>query len=127
MQIHHIGMLTNNLERLRDFYVTHFSARPRDLYEDLSEPVRIYFLDFPEGAKLELMSKPNLNDWSAEPMKTGFVHLAFSVGSKDAVDSFSAKLRAAGVPECMPPTLLGDGSYESCYLDPDGNQIEIVI
>ena len=117
MQVHHIGIFTNDLERLKNFYVEHFGGKARDLYEDLSEPIRIYFIDFPNGAKLEIMSKPGCKDMSAETMKTGFIHLAFS---------FSKTLEAKGVKKIMDPTLLGDGSYESCFADPDGNLLEIV-
>ncbi len=127
MQIHHVGIFTSDLERLKNFYVTFFGASARDLYEDLSEPISIYFLVFPDGAKLELMSKPGLKDFSGEPMKAGFVHLAFSVGSRGEVDRFSACLAGSGCRQINPPALLGDGSYESCFADPDGNLIEIVV
>ena len=127
MQIHHIGILTNDLEGLTNFYVKYFGGKPRDLYCDPSEPVSIYFVDFPDGAKLEIMQKPNCKDYSKETLKTGLVHLAFSVGNREEVDAFSAKLKDSGVTLVMEPTLLGDGSYESCFADPDGNLIEIVI
>jgi len=127
MQVHHVGIFTQDLERLKNFYVKYFGATARDLYEDLSEPISIYFLDFPAGAKLEIMSKPGLKDFSQEAMKAGFVHLAFSVGSREEVDRFSAFLVSEGCRQVNPPTLLGDGSYESCFADPDNNLIEIVV
>lgn len=127
MEIHHVGLFTPDLERLKNFYAEHFSATVHDLYEDPAEQLRIHFLSFPNGAKLEVMSKPGLKDLSSEPNKAGYVHLAFSVGSRDEVDRFSSKLEKAGVTMVAPPTLLGDGSYESCFADPDGNLIEIVV
>ena len=127
MEVHHIGVFTPNLERLKNFYVDHFSAKAHDLYEDPLEQLRIYFISFPNGAKLEIMSKPGLKEHSTEGDAAGYVHLAFSVGSHDAVDEFSAKLVSCGIKQVTAPTLLGDGSYESCFADPDGNLIEIVI
>ena len=57
--------------------------------------------------------------------QTGFAHLAFSAGSKAKVDELTSQLREAGFTVESGPRMTGDGYYESCVLDPEGNRIEI--
>ena len=64
------------------------------------------------------------------PMKattTCYAHIAFSAGSKDAVDALTAKLNADGYPVLSGPRTTGDGYYESCILGFEGNVIEITV
>jgi lactoylglutathione lyase len=58
---------------------------------------------------------------------TGYIHLAFSVGSEAAVDALTARLRADGHCVIDGPRRTGDGYYESAVIDPDGNRIEITV
>ena len=60
------------------------------------------------------MTRPNLTDDKKELTRTGFIHLAFSVGSKEKVDQLTARLK-------------NDGYYESCILGIENNQIEITV
>ena len=55
----------------------------------------------------------------------GFIHLAFSVGSERKVDQLTELLVADGFEKLDGPRTTGDGYYESCVLDPDGNRLEI--
>ena len=59
--------------------------------------------------------------------RTGFIHLAFSVGSKEKVDTLTAQLKEEGYTVISGPRTTGDGYYESCILGPEDNQIEITI
>ena len=58
--------------------------------------------------------------------RTGYTHLAFQPGGREAVNGLTARLRDAGYEVVSGPRVTGDGYYESCALDPEGNQIEIV-
>ena len=58
---------------------------------------------------------------------TGYIHLAISVGSEQAVDSLTARLRQDGYRVVGEPRRTGDGYYESVVLDPDGNRVEITV
>jgi lactoylglutathione lyase len=86
-----------------------------------------YFITFESGARLELMQMPtipnNLN--SIEEQYLGIIHIAFSVGSSEKVDALTESLRNADYVVVGEPRFTGDGYYESCILDPDGNRIEI--
>ncbi len=59
--------------------------------------------------------------------RTGFIHVAFSVGSKEKVDELTAKLKDDGYEIVSGPRTTGDGYYESCVVAMEGNQIEITI
>ena len=56
-----------------------------------------------------------------------FVHIAFSLGSKDAVDALTEKMRNDGYNVISDPRTTGDGYYESCIIGIEGNQIEITV
>jgi lactoylglutathione lyase len=58
---------------------------------------------------------------------TGWVHLAFSVGSEEKVDALTAKLGKDGFEVLDGPRKTGDGCYESAVLDPERNRIEITV
>ena len=57
----------------------------------------------------------------------GYGHVAFSVGSAEEVDRLTAELVADGFRCVSGPRTTGDGYYESCVLDDEGNRIEITV
>ncbi len=59
--------------------------------------------------------------------RTGYAHIAFSRGSKEAVDEMTEKMRNAGYEVVSGPRTTGDGYYESCIVVIEGNQIEITV
>jgi lactoylglutathione lyase len=72
------------------------------------------------------MTRENLNNIKKEANNTGYIHLAFSVGGKDKVDELTGQLENDGYKITSRPRITGDGYYESCVIDPENNQIEIV-
>lgn len=68
-----------------------------------------------------------MSDISKDLARTGYIHIAFSVGSKEKVDSLTAQLKADGYEVVSGPRTTGDGYYESCVVGIEGNQIEITI
>ncbi len=85
------------------------------------------FLSFDDCTRLEIMNKPKFPDFPKELARTGYAHIAFSVGSKDKVDVLTARLKADGYKVVSGPRTTGDGYYESCIVAIEGNQIEITI
>jgi lactoylglutathione lyase len=73
------------------------------------------------------MNKPQLSDRNKEYAQTGFVHIAFTVGSKEKVDALTCMLKEDGYEVVSGPRTTGDGYYESCIVGIEGNQIEITI
>lgn len=129
MKIEHIALWTHDLERARRFYETYLGARANELYHNPRTDFRSYFLSFDQGARLELMQMPgipaNAND--VERQATGLIHFAISLGSEGAVDALTERLRGDGYRIVSNPRRTGDGYYESCVLDPDGNRIELTV
>ena len=113
MHIEHIAMYVNNLETTRDFFVKYFQAVSNDCYHNPTTGFRSYFLTFEDGARLEIMNKPGVEDLEKSLARTGYIHIAFSVGSREKVVSG--------------PRTTGDGYYESCVVGLEGNQIEITV
>ncbi len=58
-------------------------------------------------------------------IRTGYVHIAFSLGSKEAVDNLTERMRNDGYHVVSGPRTTGDGYYESCIVGIEGNLIEI--
>ena len=127
MHIEHIAMYVNDLEKARDFFVKYFNAISNEGYHNKTTDFRSYFLYFDDGARLEIMNKPNMIDSEKQLTKTGYIHIAFSLGSKEAVNELTDKLRNDGYNVLSGPRTTGDGYYESCIIGIEGNQIEITV
>lgn len=127
MTIEHIAMYVNDLEGARDFFIKYFGAKSNDGYHNVNTDFRSYFLNFDDGARLELMTRPNLVDNDKDLQRTGFIHLAFSVGSREKVDELTLRLKNDGYEVISGPRTTGDGYYESCIVGYEGNQIEITV
>ncbi|MBR1858421.1 MAG: VOC family protein [Selenomonadaceae bacterium] len=125
MKIEHIAMYVNDLERAREFFIKYFGAKSNDGYHNPTKKFRSYFLTFDGEARLEIMHKSEMTDEDKAINRTGFIHIAFSVGSKDKVDELTSNLKADGYEVISGPRTTGDGYYESCIVDIEGNQIEI--
>ena len=125
MRIEHVAMYVNDLEATKDFFVKYFNATSNEGYHNKTTDFRSYFLNFDDGARLEIMNKPQMKDDEKSLNRTGFVHIAFSLGSKKAVDELSEKLKNDGYEIISGPRTTGDGYYESCIIGIEGNQIEI--
>ena len=71
------------------------------------------------------MKKPNMVDVEKTLTRTGYIHLAFSLGSKEAVNLLTRELKEDGYEVASGPRTTGDGYYESCIIGIEGNLIEI--
>lgn len=127
MKIEHIAMYVTDLEAAKDFFVKYFDAKANDGYHNLKTDFRSYFLSFDEGTRLEIMNKPQMIDKEKEPNQTGYIHIAFSLGSVEKVDQLTARLQSDGYEVISGPRTTGDGYYESCIIGLEGNQIELTV
>ncbi len=127
MAIEHVALWAKDIEALKAFYEKYFAARSNDKYSNSSKGYSSYFLSFESGARLELMQRDSVPETRNDPYKqfTGFIHLAFSVGSEEEVDSVTERLSKDGFEVLDKPRRTGDGYYESVVLDPEKNRIEI--
>lgn len=125
MKIEHIALYVNDLEKARDFFVKYLDGTSNNGYHNPKTDFRSYFISFEDGARLELMTKPGLIDDEKHLNRTGYAHVAFSLGSKEKVDSLTARLKSDGYEVVSGPRTTGDGYYESCIVAIEGNQIEV--
>lgn len=129
MKIEHVAIWAADLEAQRRFYETRFGATAGDRYHNTRKDFRSYFLRFADGARLELMAMPGIpaSQDSVVAQRLGLIHLAFSVGSQEAVDQHHAQSVAEGLRVLDGPRWTGDGYYEYVLLDPEDNRIEVTI
>ena len=116
MKIEHIALYVKDLETARSFFVKYLGAKSNEGYHNLKTGFRSYFLSFDDGARLEIMNKPEMPDFPKEFARTGYAHIAFSVGSKEKVDALTAELKTDGYEVVSGPRTTGDGYYESCII-----------
>ncbi len=127
MKIEHVAMYVNDLEAARDFFLKYLDGTSNDGYHNKNTDFRSYFISFEDGARLELMTKPEIVNVEKPLSRAGYAHIAFSVGSKEKVDELTEKLRADGYEVVSGSRTTGDGYYESCIVAIEGNQIEITV
>ena len=127
MNIEHIAMYVRNLEAAKDFFVKYLGAASNSGYHNKNTDFRSYFLSFDSGARLEIMTRPEMADSHNDIARTGYIHIAFSLGSKKKVDELTTLLKADGYEVLSGPRTTGDGYYESCIVGIEGNQIELTV
>ena len=127
MKIEHIALYVNDLEKARNFFIKYFNATSNNEYHNKKTEFRSYFLSFKNGARLEIMNKPEMQDLPKQQSRTGYVHVAFSVGSKQKVDALTTELKKDGYEVVSGPRTTGDGYYESCIVALEGNLIELTV
>jgi len=118
-QIDHVAAWVTDLQRACAFYERWFQAKPGPMYSSTRRKFKSSFLTLGRGARLELMVSPGE---SVRP-----AHVAFSLGSREAVDHLVEQMRTEGVPIAGEPRQTGDGYYEAVVLDSEGNLIEITV
>ena len=127
MTIDHIAMYVKDLEKARDFFVKYLEGKSNDGYHNRTTDFRSYFITFEDGARLELMTRPELEDGDQALLRAGYIHIAFRVGSKEKVDLLTERFKKDGFEVISDPRTTGDGYYESCIVGIEGNQIEITV
>ena len=127
MILEHVAIWTNQLEKLKSFYITFFEGTPNVKYKNPTTGFESYFLSFQSGARLELMQKPGIpeNRNDSKEQYQGIIHLAFGVDNMKTVDEKAEAFRRAGFLILKGPRKTGDGYYEFETLDPDNNRLEV--
>ena len=126
MKIDHVAMYVNDLEAEKDFFVKYFDAKAGSKYTNFRSDFSNYFLRFEDGSRLEIMTRNSSTDAKKERYRTGFHHIAISVGDRKDVDDMMKKFDADGVIVVSGARTTGDGYYAAVVVDPEGNEIEII-
>lgn len=124
VSITHVGVYSSDIEKSKAYYVTYFGGKSNSLYKN-SKGFCSYFISFDGGAKLEIMHHKDLEFRPVAEKVNGWSHVAFSVGDRDTVMRLTERIVADGYELYSPPRQTGDGYFESCVADPDGNRVEI--
>ena len=128
MKIDHIALYCLDLEGIRKFFIRYFNGVSNEMYHNPKTGLKTYILSFPDSdARLELMTRPEVVDEKENIYRQGFIHLSFSVGSKEKVDSLTKVLQDDGYEVLSGPRTTGDGYYESCIMGPEKILIEITV
>jgi len=132
MKLEHVAIWTNQLEKMKDFYVQYFHAALGGKYTtDTEFPARFesYFLSFDSEARLEIMQMSKIPQGANAGGRefTGLTHIAISAKTTAEVDETVRMLKKDGYTFAGEPHRTGDGYYEATVLDPDGNRVEIVV
>ena len=127
MKLEHVALWVKDLEGAKDFFIKYFGAVPNEGYHNEKTGFRSYFLSFDGGARLEIMNSPLLEEREKSPFQSGYAHVAISLGSKEAVDELTERLKAEGFEILSGPRTTGDGYYESAIIGFEGNLIEITV
>ena len=95
MQLSHIAIWTKELERSSEFYTTYFNGKSNEKYVNPKKGFASYFVTFEGGASLEIMQRTDITEERAG-LFIGLAHFAFSIGSKEKVDSMIELFRENG-------------------------------
>ena len=126
MKIEHIAIWVKDIDKVCEFYRKYFGGVVQPIYHNPAKQFTSRFVTFEDGARLEIMHRPDINT-SAASDYLGYAHVSFSVGSNEKVDHLTQQMSADGIQVIGQPRTTGDGYYESVVLDPEGNRIEITV
>jgi len=128
MTIEHIAIWTNDIERLKNYYIDNFNGTASAKYTNPKKQFESYFVSFGAGARIEIMTIPNLAEEveaNGTNMRKGLTHIAFATETMADVNNKAKQLAENGFTITNGPRVTGDGYYEFETLDPDGNRIEV--
>lgn len=120
-----MALFVLDLEQAKDFFIRYFNATANDMYHNSRTGLKTYFLSFSDGMRLEIMKRPDVVQTTFNEYRQGYIHIAFSVGSKNNVDELTRRLEEDGYKVLSGPRTTGDGYYESCVQGFENNLIEI--
>lgn len=127
MKIEHLAIWTKDIEKMKDFYIKFFEGKANEKYTNEKRGFSSYFISFETGARLEIMTMNNTEFKEKQELLKGYAHMAFSVGSKEKVNELTERIRNEGYEVTSEPRTTGDGYYESCVKDIEGNLVEITV
>ena len=125
MRIEHVGLWVRDIDSVAAFYARYFEARAGELYRNPNKGFASRFLEFPSGARLEIMTRTDIAT-RASAEQLGLAHVAIAVGDEREVDALAARFAADGIAVLDGPRRTGDGYYECVVQDSEGNRVEVI-
>ena len=124
-RLEHVGLWVRDLDGVAGYYEKNYGARIGARYENPRKRFESRFLQFADGARLEVMRRIDVTS-RGEDNQLGLAHMAISIGDEAAVDALAARLVDDGHVPIDGPRRTGDGYYECVVRDPEGNRVEIM-
>lgn len=72
MKLDHIALYVLDLEQARQFFLKYFNASANEMYHNPRTGLKTYFLAFAEGARLEIMQRPEVVASDFDPYRQGY-------------------------------------------------------
>ena len=107
MYIANAGLFVKDLEGARKFFEDYFGAKVAFAYNEEENKYYSYIMDVGNGARLELMTKPEIVDEKKDPNRTGFAHIAIRVDSREKLNEVIDKFHAANFKIVYEPATTG--------------------
>lgn len=111
MYISIAGLFVKDLEGARQFFEDYFGATLAAEYNEEENQYYSYIMNVGDGARLELMTKPEIVDIPKDPNRTGFAHIAIRVPSREKLDEIIRRFHENGYHFFYEPAP-GEGSGE---------------
>ncbi len=112
MRIEHIAIWIKDIEKMRNFYMSFFALDSNEIYHNPEKGFSSYFLAFENGARIELMHPPDINEFIERPdLKLGLTHFEISVCTKEKLYLLNEMIRDSGNSVIVEPRNTGDGYY----------------
>ena len=127
MNINHIAINCINITKIEQFFVKYFNAHNIANYHIPRTGLHSCMLSFDNGARLELMNWPDMEEHKQISKMQGLVHLSISVEKKKKVDELTKRFISDNYCCTSCPRTTGDGYYESCIIGEENLIIEITI
>jgi lactoylglutathione lyase len=126
MRIDHLCLNVRDIEKEKVFYCTVFGFKANAKYHNNKTGWENYFLSAPDGStRLELLSHAEMPLQKVNRQATCIVHFSLALGSRERVDEATKAIAKMGLEILGQPRITGDGYYESSFLDPEGNMVEL--
>ena len=93
MFIGNVGMFVKDLEGAKKFFTDYFDAKLVATYNEEENGYYSYIMQIGDGAKLEIMTKPDMVDVPQDPNRVGLAHINIKVDTVEKRDEIIAKLK----------------------------------
>lgn len=122
MKLQHIAFWSQDIDTLVNFYEQHWNGRV--LFRHETNDFSCIFIEAFRCIKLEIMNRKTVSA-ADRTERVGYSHLSIEVDSKHEVDKITDYCIAKKIKLVKCKEQYDDGFYESAFLDPDDNLIEI--
>ena len=109
MYIANAGLFVKDLEGAREFFEKFFGAKVAFDFNEEENKFYSHIMDLGDGARLELMTKPEIVDTPKEPNRTGFAHIAIRVETREKLDEIIKEFHERGYHFFYEPSGEGNG------------------